>query len=60
MEVVRVPLDQAEYAALERLAEQSLRSAPNELRAILRDRLRQAGLMESKTVTAKVERGGGR
>lgn len=49
MDQVRVLLEPAEYQALAELAEQELRPIPNQVRAILRDRLVAAGLLDETT-----------
>jgi hypothetical protein len=45
VEYVRSPFESAEYEALSRLAERNLRPVPNEVRYVVREALRQAGLL---------------
>ena len=45
MEYVRSPFEPAEFEALARLAERNIRPVPNEVRRIVRDALRDAGLL---------------
>lgn len=46
MEYVKSPFDADEYEALARRAESNLRPVPNEVRFIVREALREAGLLE--------------
>ena len=48
MERVKVLLDEREFSALVRLAERELRPVPDQIRAVLRERLRAEGLLEQK------------
>jgi hypothetical protein len=45
MERIRIMLEDTEYAALVRLSECELRPLPDQVRAIVRERLRQTGLL---------------
>ena len=47
MEYVRSPFDPAEFEALARLAESNIRPVPDEVRRIVRDALRDAGMLTS-------------
>jgi hypothetical protein len=49
VEYVRSPFEPAEYEALSRLAERDLRPVPNEVRHIVREALKQAGLFTPAT-----------
>lgn len=46
MERVKLTLDEKEYSALVKLAERELRPVPDQVRAILRERLRRLKLLE--------------
>jgi hypothetical protein len=46
MEYVRSPFEPAEYEALSELADRNVRPIPNEVRYIVREALKQAGLLE--------------
>lgn len=50
MERVKVTLDYQEYEALVKLAERELRPVPDQVRAVLRDRLRKLGLLKKEEV----------
>jgi hypothetical protein len=47
MEYVRSPFEPAEFRALVRLAERNVRPVPNEVRFIVREALREAGLLDA-------------
>ncbi len=55
MERVKVPLSAQEFAALARLAEHEVRPIPDEIRAIVRERLRVAGLLSLEAANAARE-----
>ena len=55
MERIRVTLAPSEYTALARLAERELRPVPDEIRAIVRERLREAGLLIEDSVSRPAE-----
>jgi hypothetical protein len=48
VEYIRVSLDPAEYEALARLAERDLRPVPQEARHLVREALREVGLLHSE------------
>ncbi len=50
---LKVPLSEEEFEALCHLSEKDLRPLPDEVRAIVRERLARAGLLAKTTATQK-------
>lgn len=53
VERVRVTLNDDEYKALIKLSERELRSVPEQVRAVVRERLRRAGLLNEQQEAAR-------
>lgn len=53
MERIRLDIDPQEFEALSRLAEDHLRPIPHEARHLVREALREAGLLSSDHRTAR-------
>lgn len=52
MERVKVTLDDAEYKAIVKLSERELRPVSEQIRAIIRERLRRTGLLNERQEAA--------
>lgn len=60
MERIKVTLDEAEFSALVQLSERELRPVSEQVRAIVRQRLRRTGLLAAERRRAEVAHAGAR
>ena len=58
MERIKVQLDDSEFSALVRLAEQELRSVPDQARLAVRDHLQRNGWLDAESSKKTVAIGG--